>query len=238
MIEGITTVRRAVAAELASPTSGTAALDRVCRACTELLSVDGASIALISNHVGLRETLYASDETSAILGQLQLGLGEGPCFVAVQHRRPVQVAELAADPAAEWPLFGVKALTHPVGAMFAFPLHSSGEAFGVLDLYRRMPGQLTTEQFDIALSLADTAATAVLLRFADVEVGVDDPVIELSHHCAVVYQAAGMLMAAHRIPAAGALARLRGYAFAVEATVEQVATDLTSRRIDVSVIGA
>lgn len=237
MINRIAEVRKAVAAELRPPTTGTAALARVCQGCTDLLSVDGASITLISGATGLREMLYASDETSAAVEQLQLGLGEGPCFAAVQRCRPVQVADLAVDPAVAWPVFAIEATTQPVAAIFTFPLHSSGNAFGVMDLYRRTPGRLTAEQFDAALSLADIATTAVLLRFTSAEVDVDELLIELPHHCAIVHQAAGMLIAAHRIPAAQALARLRGHAFAVGASVEQVATDLTSRRSDVSVIG-
>jgi hypothetical protein len=46
-----------------------------------------------------------------------------------------------------------------------------------------------------------------------------------------VHQATGMLIAALRIPAAQALVRLRGYAFATGRLVDDVARDIVARRL-------
>lgn len=225
----ITQVHAAVAAALRDPADSTAPLARVCEACVELLPVDGVAVSVMvgTEH---RETLYASDETIAAVDSLQFTLGEGPCFEAFYHRRPVLVADLAADSAVAWPVFAAELSTHPVGAIFAFALQSGAASVGAMDLYRREPGWLSTDELATALQLVDLATTALLLSLTHTQLD-GDGVANWPLRREVVHQAAGMLIGEYRIPATEALARLRGYAFATEVSVEQVATDLTSRRI-------
>ncbi|WP_424187087.1 ANTAR domain-containing protein [Actinokineospora sp. G85] len=78
-------------------------------------------------------------------------------------------------------------------------------------------------------------ATLVLLglRVGEIEGAWSD--LPLSH--AQVHQAAGMLIAEFAIPAEQALARLRGYAFAVGRLVDDVADDLVCRRLAPAALG-
>lgn len=226
--ETIQRLRTAVAAALREPRGSTEPLAQVCRACVELLPVDGASVSVMTD-TEHRETMYASDETVGVLESLQFTLGEGPCFDAFRHRRPVLVADLAADSATAWPVFAAEIAPYPVGAIFAFPLQTGAIAIGAMDLYRHQPGWLTPDELALALRVVDLAALALLgMRHGQTD---GEWLADLPDRRTVVYQAVGMLIAEHRLPPDHALARLRGYAFASGRTVESVAADLTSRRL-------
>jgi transcriptional regulator with GAF, ATPase, and Fis domain len=226
--ETILRLRTAVAAALREPRGSTEPLARVCRACVELLPVDGASVSVMTS-TDRRETLYASDETVGVVESLQFTLGEGPCFDAFLHRRPVLVADLAADSATAWPVFAAEIARYPVGAIFAFPLQAGAITIGAMDLYRHQPGWLTPDELALALQVVDLATLALL----GMPHGQTDGewLADLPNHRAVVHQAVGMLIAEHHLPADHALARLRGYAFVAGRTVEAVAADLTNRRM-------
>ena len=101
--------------------------------------MDGASVS-VTTATHYRETLYVTDETIAVVESLQFTLGEGPCVEAFVHRRPVLIADLAADAATAWPIFAVEISAHPVGAIFAFPLQTGAITIGAMDLYRHQPG--------------------------------------------------------------------------------------------------
>jgi hypothetical protein len=227
--DDVAQVRTAMIAALGDSGEASAPLARVCEACVELLPVDGASVSMISG-TEHRETLYATDATIAAVEDLQFTLGEGPCFDAFTYRRPVLVTDLARDSATAWPVYAAEISTYPVAAIFAFPLQSGAATFGAMDLYRREPGWLTPGELSTALQLVDLATTALLLGL--MPTALDHAEFStVPNRREVVHQAVGMLMAAHRIPTTHALDRLRGYAFASGAAVEQVAADLTSRRI-------
>jgi transcriptional regulator with GAF, ATPase, and Fis domain len=226
--EAIQRLRITVAAALREPRGSTELLAHVCRACVELLPVDGASVSIMTD-TDHQETLYASDKTVGVVESLQFTLGEGPCFDAFLHRRPVLIADLAADSATAWPVFAAEISAHPVGAIFAFPLQTGAIAIGAMDLYRHRPGWLTPTELALALRVVDLAALVLLgMRYGQTD---DEWLADLPDHRMVVHQAVGMLIAEHRLPPDHALARLRGYAFAAGRTVEAVAADLTSRRM-------
>lgn len=213
-------------------------LGRLCRACAELLPVDGASVSLMTRAgTGHRETLYASDEVVDHIETLQFSLGEGPCFEAFTTGRPVLVADLATDAATAWPVFAAQMTDQPVGAIFAFPLVRGAVRVGAIDLYRRTPGWLTPPDLAIALQIADIAATALAgppLHDPDVD---ETSLMAVPNDRERVHQATGILIAEHAIPADQALARLRGYAFATGRLVDQIAADLVTRRLHPRDIG-
>lgn len=225
---GLDRVRADVATVMREASGVREPLARVCEACTELLPIDGASVSVMSGTTH-RETLYASDENIQVVESLQFTLGEGPCFDAFTHHRPVLIADLAADSAPAWPVFAAEISEQPIGAIFAFPLQSGAITIGAMDLYRREPGPLPPDELATALQLVDLATLTLLGMEQDrpEERLLDD----LPANREVVHQAAGMLIAEHRIQPEHALARLRGYAFANGRSVETVAGDLTNRRL-------
>lgn len=226
--EAIARVRADVVAALRDPAGAGEPLARACRACVALLPVDGASVSVMSG-AEQRETLYASDDTVAAVESLQFTLGEGPCFEAFTQRRPVLVADLEADAGSAWPVFATEIAAHPVGAIFAFPLQSGAVALGAMDLYRHEPGWLTPDDLATALQVVDIATLALLGLQHGASEG--EWLADLPRNREVVHQATGMLIAEYHIPAADALARLRGYAFAGGCMVEEVAEDLVARRL-------
>jgi len=136
---------------------------RICRACVDGLGVDGAAISLLTASVA-RQTLAATDETADLLEDLQFTLNEGACMQAARTGRPVLVADLQhSSEVARWPMFAAAVIERsPVRAVFALPLQWGAVNLGVLDLYRRQPGALNSEQGQDALTTAETAALMML----------------------------------------------------------------------------
>ncbi|MFB8003034.1 GAF and ANTAR domain-containing protein [Nocardia sp. NPDC056000] len=231
--DSVRTAREALLCALRDSSGRSDAIDRISRTCMELLPIDGVSISLIVN-TDRRETLYASDEVVADIESLQFSLGEGPCFEAAKSKRPVLVADLRGTVIRTWPVFATEIGAHPVGAIFAFPLMSGLDSVGALDLYRRTRGRLSTAQVAIAMQVADIVTLAVLRSYPN------DPTAswwtELPVNRARVHQATGMIIAASHISEKHALARLRGYAFAVGRLVDDVADDLVAHRMDPGVL--
>lgn len=205
-------------------------LKRICRACTQLLPVDGASVSLMTG-AQHRETLYASDPVIERIEALQFTLGEGPCFEAFHTDRPVLVPDLAEASTGAWPVFAAQVAEEHVAAIFAFPLHSGAARFGAIDMYRRTAGWLRPAELSTALQVADIATTALL--GPDATGGVPDEgwFTALPANREAVHQATGMLIAEFGIAPEQALARLRGYAFVSGRLVDDVAADLVTRQL-------
>ncbi|WP_154676145.1 GAF and ANTAR domain-containing protein [Amycolatopsis benzoatilytica] len=202
-------------------------LAEVCRAATERLPVDGASVALMTDTRD-RTLVYASDEVIKHLDSVQFSLGEGPCFEAVSTGRPVLAPDLAHDPQEAWPTFANEAGLAGVGAIFAFPLRHGAAMLGAMDAYRRDPGWLSEAELASVLNAADWVTSALLAVAAAAG---DEMPVGIGPDRAVVHQATGMVIAEFTVPAAQALARLRGYAYARGRLLEDVAGDLVARRL-------
>lgn len=226
--ESIQRVWSAVAASIGDGSGGTEVLALVGRVCTQLLPVDGASISLVGG-ARTRETLYAGDETSDRIQRLQAGLGEGPSYEAYRTRRPVLVPDLAADAGTHWPVFATEVGAYPVGGIFAFPLQRGAITIGALDLYRREPGWLTSEEVTTVLRIVDIATLALLSLRVDSLHG--EWVVALSLERAQIHQATGMLISGLGVSAEQALAKLRAHAFSAGRMVDEIADDLISGRI-------
>lgn len=205
-------------------------LARVIRACVDVLPVDGASVSVMSGPRE-RETLYASDEIAAQIENVQFSLGEGPCFEAFATRRPVLVPDLPQASILDWPMFATAINALPIGAIFAFPLQAGAIGIGAIDLYRRRPGWLSADELHVALEVVDLVTTVLLgLLLGDLD-GADGWRGVLSPGREQVHQATGMLIAAFGISAEEALARLRGYAFVTDRSLDDVAQDIVTRRL-------
>ena len=209
---------------------------RICGACVQSVPVTGASVSLMTD-TGNRSTVYASDGVSGRLEDLQFDLGEGPGIDAFADRRPVLVADLG-DPgdatSRGWPAFTPAACTTGACAVFAFPLLLGAARLGVLLLYRDQPGALDPPQLARALRLADSAFFALLDQLAGPttasgEVEGQRHGTHVAFHRAQVYQAAGMLTVQLGVTIEQAMVRLRGYAFASDRPVADVAAEIVGR---------
>jgi hypothetical protein len=180
------------------------ALQELCRDLTARLHLLGAAVNLTSGG-GSAGVVAASDDHCLRLDELQFSAGEGPCYDAVRLSRPVLTPDLAAE-GGRWPGYASTAIEAGVTGVFAFPLQVGVMCLGVLDLYADRAGSLPEDHEAAALALARRAIEILL----DGAPGLGDEI----DHRAEIYQAQGMVMAAHDLDPAEALARMRAQAFA------------------------
>lgn len=230
-------VRGAFDALMADAPTPLAAADRLCRACVELLDVDGASIS-VTDRGTTRGTFGSSSELSRRVDALQFTLGEGPCLDAVRTRRPVLVDDLGSATERRWPAFRCAALESGVRAVFALPVMLASNPVGALDLYKHAAGPLGSERLAGGLLAAEIAARPlleVMSAQADLEAHEEtedgwDQLVSLER--VEVYQATGMVIAALDVDATEALVRLRANAYARDVTASELAWEVLEGRVD------
>jgi hypothetical protein len=228
-------LRADFAAAVQGAAPGLATADRLCRACVDLLEVDGAAISLV--HAGNTQgTFGSSNALSRRLDEFQFTFGEGPCLDAVRQAAPIRVPDLG-DPAEQrWPAYAGAVLGEGVRAVHALPVALSQTCVGSLDLFTVAPGQLTGVDLTGGLIAAQLAALPLLdLMHADQDwaaIAQGDPWSELASLERVeVYQATGMIMSRLDVEPAEALVRLRAHAFAQGMTASEVAWAIVRREM-------
>jgi len=204
------------------------------QACVTVLSVSGAGVSLTDGR--LRVPLGASDAVSARAEALQTTLGEGPCLEATATSDPIIADE--ASMAARWPIFSAELLAvTPFRSVASLPLRSSELLrFGALDLYSTDLDPLLGQSLDeVSSSIADPIA-AILFdgpstagpSGAMVSSWTTQPVVTRRMQ---VWTAVGMLIAHSGLNNADALAALRAYAYGRSASLDDVAEDITRKRL-------
>lgn len=233
---GAERVRDGFQEALASVDRGRDLADRLCAACVDLLAVDGACLSVVDDETP-GGPFGSSNALSRELDELQFTCGEGPCVDAGRAGAPVLVADLREASLERWPAFAGAAIERGVQAMFALPVAVASVGVGVLDLYRSRPGELDDTALSGGLLAAELAALPLLdLMSSDLNAAVAEPAStayrELTSLTRVeVYQATGMLIAQLDVGPAQALVRLRGYAFAHDLSVREVAWEIVERRL-------
>ena len=218
----------------------TSALERKTSLCAPFLGalpIDGAAISTLGTPFG-SETVCASDQLAAHLDEVQIDLGEGPCWQAVTTRRPVLTPNLRNARDEAWPVFAKAIRDDDVGALHAFPLVIGSLSIGAIDMYSVKTGSFSDQQVSDAAQLAGIAARQVLRRALSTRQAREggtragEDVSEYSRR--VVHQATGMVLVQLDIPAADALLVIRGHAFAHGISVRDVATAIVERRLDLA----
>lgn len=198
-------------------------LDRLCRAATSSLPVDGAVVHLMSSAAG-DGIVAASDRTARELGELEFAHGEGPALEAAVLRRPVLVPDLGARHASRWPGYSSSARERSIEAVFALPLHLGAVAFGALELYAATTGPLDDADTGLALAFAGIGTQTMLDNTIVGPDGQLEPGLALAmDRRGEIAQAQGMVMVDLRIGLAEALVRMRAHAFATEMSLHELA---------------
>ncbi|QWZ08754.1 GAF and ANTAR domain-containing protein [Nocardioides panacis] len=204
-------------------------LQRLCRAATRDLTASGVGVSVMSRAGGVVATAASSPRSSRV-EELQFELGEGPCLTACRTGSPVLVPDLEQTVAVTWPGYASAALSHGVQAVFAFPMQDGATRLGALDVYRERPGELSDWAVARALGFAEVAMDTILEGGGVAAVDGSD-VWDQQDVGFEVYQAQGMVMVQLAVPPEEALARMRGYAFAENRSLREVAHDIVARRL-------
>lgn len=203
---------------------------RLCGAAAQALSASGATVTVVADD-GVRSVTAASDPDSERVEELHFLLGEGPGTDAFADRRPVLVADLAAEAAARWPVYAPAAGDLGVRAVFAFPLQVGAARLGVLEVYRRRPGQLSRGELRSALTFADVALTTLLDAQDGARGGGAEDLVGAVERRADLFQAQGMVMVQLGVGLTEALARMRAHAYAQNQALGDVAAAVLTRRL-------
>ncbi len=212
---------------------------RLARACTEALPVDGAGLSL---HAGpLHLPIGASSLEAAHAEQLQFTFGEGPCLRAHDDGRTI-----AFDPDAihrNWPqLYRSFMADTPYRGVLSVPLPEPLGSTVVLDLFLRETAALgRLERADVAaVAQRVTAELARDLR-ADAGVGTGASTwLEApdAQRRARTWQAVARVGMALVLGPADALEVIRAAAISSGRTVDEVAIDLLTGRVQPLDLGA
>jgi hypothetical protein len=179
--------------------------------------------------------MYATNEVSEQLAELEVTLGEGPGRDASTSGGPVLASDLAEMQAIRrWPVFAAAACQAGAAAIFAFPLRVGAIRAGVMSLYRERPGSLSAFQLGDALVFADTATLLLLEAQGQAGGGLRPQAgqpADLALHRAEIDQATGMLTEQLGVGIADAFVRLRAHAYVNDLQLTDVARDIVARRL-------
>lgn len=222
--------------------------DVLCRSCLRVLPFDAAGLSLMGDSSS-RVPLGASEPAAAAAERLQFTFGDGPCFRAMRLGEPVPVTE--GTWTSQWPLMADRhfAQTAFHGGL-SVPLRVFGSWIGVLDLYSRQSHEIGPSVVGDAESVAELVTTALLDSLG----GPAGPLDEDEDYGVAarpeaawlwgaptrgrgqVWIATGMTNLALSLTSADALAVLRAHAFAEGSTVDALADDIVSGRLDVATL--
>lgn len=206
----------------------------LCAPFLDVLPVTGVAISTVGNPFG-SETVCASNDAAARLDEIQLDLGEGPCWEAIRTGAPVIVPDVQGTTTRQWPvaLQGMQATG--LGAVFAFPMQLGTLNIGAIDLYTNVASPLSAEHQGRAVALT-TAVSRRVLRQALERAESDaegHPGLDAGRYSRrEVHQASGMLAAQTGADVDDALLILRGHAYAAGRTVRNLAADVVTKVVD------
>lgn len=204
-------------------------LGGICALCVSEVAVSGARVRVLGGVTadGGGVLVFSTDDLGTQLDDLANIVGAGPCIDAFEFGRPVLVPDLAAE-RVRWPGFTADAVTAGVAAIFSFPLQLGAARVGVLELHRAAPGPLSNAQLTDAFLLTDAATAAI---FDDLHGTEPADSSLLGDVQAEVHQATGFVAIDLGVSLAEALMRIRGYAFAHQLTLAEVARAIIERRL-------
>ena len=206
-------------------------LHRLVANCVQLFSATSAAL-LLANEAGVPTVAAASSSDREHLDLFQLQVAEGPCLDCVATGGYVVVDDLSAS-AGRWSTWAPRALAGGVCSVYAFPLRLGTQTFGALNLLGDGPAMMGADDRSAATALADVSAAVVATdrqaRRAEQLTG------QLQHALdsrVVIEQAKGVTSVALGVSVDEAFHVLRGYSRSRNRRLTDIATDLTTGRLD------
>jgi hypothetical protein len=207
---------------------------RLSRAAARMLAVDGAGLSLAGPE-GERIPLGASSEEAACAERLQFTVGAGPCITAQHSREPV--FGTLADLHRRWPAFADLLVARtPYRGVVALPLREAFSGMGAIDLYFADDDEVAALDVFEAMAVGDLVTSAlseaaVWSEWA-AERGPDWLHGPSALRRAAVWEAMGKVGLALDVATPTALALMRAAAYAAGRTVDEIADDLLTARLD------
>ncbi|TFC83366.1 ANTAR domain-containing protein [Cryobacterium cheniae] len=201
-----------------------------------VLPVDGLSISTFGDFLPA-ESVSASDALSFRLDELQIDLGEGPCWDALETGSPVLEPNIRERPRRVWPAFSKAIIADDLGAVFAFPLVLGPLRIGAIDLYTSRPSHLSELNIQHTSALATVVSRLVLARAIRLSQSDSDGDTDARKQFSrrEVHQATGMVLAQLGISALDARLIIQGHAFAAGRSVQEIAGEIIDRRLSFAV---
>jgi hypothetical protein len=195
----------------------------------DLLPASGVAISVF-DHNRHAVLLHATDGTSTRLEELHFDFGEGPLFDALASGALVSLPDVTGN--VKWPMFSRAAAALDVGAIFVFPLTLGAVCTGAVTCYRKEAGPLDDHAADIGASLSRSMAGPAFREAIRVAVN-ESPDFETPIETRrLIHQATGMVLAQLNTTATDAFARIRAYAFSNGHTVEDIARQVLTQRLN------
>lgn len=193
--------------------------------------VSGAVISTLGHPLG-SQTVCATSTVAARIDEIQIDLGEGPCWEALRTRLPVLEPDLQHSGGTGWPGAREALRSLDIGSLYAFPLFVGDLSVGSVDLYSQESRKLAQRAVDDVTVLAAIASRHLLRRALDDLENGEEGLAEGPYSRREMHQASGMVAAQLSIGVDDALLVLRGRAFSSDRSVGEVAADVVARRLN------
>ncbi len=216
-------------ASLGAIDDGPPSLTTICRACCDILRVNGVSLVLMSAEGG-QAVASAFDGLARSVQDQEFILGEGPSLDAYDKGQPVLIGDIHTAQG-RWPHFVRAAAEMGVRAVYAVPLQVGAAKLGVIVLHWDRPKSPAVQDLSDALLVADLVSQLVLVLQSDAASESLAWALDLADSRAVVHQATGMISAQLDRSVADALVRLRAHAFAAGVPIGEVADQVVNGQL-------
>jgi transcriptional regulator with GAF, ATPase, and Fis domain len=191
-------------------------------------AADGAGLTLLED--ARAQTVVASAEFVHAVEDVQYGLGEGPCLLAVESRATQTSGSLGGD--ARWPRFGPRVGRMGVHSVLSLPLLLPERVVGAMNVYGHAKNAFDPAAVRIGELFARPAAVAahnaqVLAQSQRLAAQLTEALTSR----AVIDQALGVLMSRSGASAEEAFGRLRARSQAQHIKVAEVARVLLDEAV-------
>jgi len=204
--------------------------DRYSDTFLKVFPVAGAAVSTLGDVLG-SEIVSASNPTAGRLDELQLDLGEGPCWDALRSGQPIAEPDLMSATATQrWPSFAAAARDLSAASIFAFPVAVGPLRLGAVDLFAKKRLELSPLQARQATAMAKVIGRHLLgaaIESAEEEHG--QRTSRLSRR--VIHQATGVVLAQLNTSPEDAESLIQAHAFANGRAMAEVATDIIEGRL-------
>jgi len=203
--------------------------DRYSDTFLRVFPVAGAAVSTLGHVLG-SEIVSASSPTAGRLDELQLDLGEGPCWDALRLGEPISEPDLAGAKASQrWPAFAVAARDLSAASIFAFPVAVGPLRLGAVDLFATKRLELSPSQARQATAMAKVIGRHLL--GAAIEATEEDGQRTSRLSRRVVHQATGVVLAQLNTSPEDAESLIQAHAFSHGRPMAEVATDVIEGRL-------